>query len=469
LDYYPHFGFGWFGKFEGTITMAILVAGLGLSGQAALRFLSQQGSSLLAFDTRPAFDVSGLEQDFPNVTFAVGHLPNEWLSQLSMLVLSPGIDPNAPWIQALVAKGVALVGEVELFCRALPSEKKVIAITGSNGKSTVTTLVGELLEAQGYAVAVGGNLGTPAVDLLLQQPDADVYVLELSSFQLETTHSLNATSAVVLNISPDHLDRYGEMTSYIAAKAPIYAMTQLAVVNRDDVLAHSLCPNHVPKVGFGVSEPIQAGDAGIIMHHGQDWLAVWQSGQAEPEAWFATADLLLMGRHNWSNCLAALALCLPLGLTREAATRVLKVFTGLSHRAQLVKTVAGVRWVNDSKGTNVGSTLSALSSLGADAPVILLAGGQGKGQDFSDLAAPLSHYARALIVFGEDAQHIARSCNGACDIHHVETMAQAVTLANSLAQAGDVVLLSPACASFDQFRNYGHRGDVFIDCVASLS
>jgi len=449
--------------------MAILVAGLGLSGQAALRFLSQQGSSLFAFDTRPSFDVSGLEQDFPAVTFAVGHLPDAWVHHLSLLVLSPGIDPNAPWIQALVAKGVALVGEVELFCRALAADKKVIAITGSNGKSTVTTLVGELLEAQGYAVAVGGNLGTPAVDLLLQQPDADVYVLELSSFQLETTHSLNATSAVVLNISPDHLDRYGEMATYIAAKAPIYSMTQLAVVNRDDVLAHSLCPNHVPKVGFGLAEPIQTGDAGIIMHNGQDWLAVWQIGHDEPEAWFATADLLLMGRHNWSNCLAALALCLPLGLTREAATRVLKVFTGLSHRAQLVKTVAGVRWVNDSKGTNVGSTLSALSSLGADAPVILLAGGQGKGQDFSDLAAPLSHYARALIVFGEDAQQIAQACNGACDIHHVETMAQAVTLANTLAQAGDVVLLSPACASFDQFRNYGHRGDVFIDCVASLS
>ncbi len=448
--------------------MAILVAGLGLSGQAALRFLSQQGDRVFAFDTRVSFDVSRLQQDFPEVSFAVGRLPNEWADQIAMLVLSPGIDPNELWIQALVGKGIALVGEVELFCRAIGADKKVIAITGSNGKSTVTTLVGELLEAQGYAVAVGGNLGTPAVDLLLQQPDADVFVLELSSFQLETTHSLNASSAVVLNISPDHLDRYGEMAAYIAAKAPIYTMTQLAVVNRDDVLAHSLCPFHVPKLSFGLYEPSQSGEAGIVTQEGQDWLAVWHIGQDEPECWLATSDLLLMGRHNWSNCLAALTLCQPLGLERSVAVRVLKAFTGLSHRAQLVKTVSGVRWVNDSKGTNVGSTLSAIASLGADAPVILLAGGQGKGQDFSDLASPLSHYARALIVFGEDGEQIAAACQDACTIHKVDTMAQAVALAQSFAQAGDVVLLSPACASFDQFRNYGHRGDVFIALVEAL-
>lgn len=449
--------------------MAVLVAGLGLSGQAALRFLSQQNEHLFAFDTRVSFDTSTLQQDFPNVAFAVADLPQSWVNQLSMLVLSPGIDPSEAWIQRLLAAGVELVGEVELFCRSLALDKKVVAITGSNGKSTVTTLVGELLEAQGYAVAVGGNLGTPAVDLLLQRPEADIYVLELSSFQLETTHSLNATTAVVLNISPDHLDRYGEMAAYIAAKAPIYTMTQLAVVNRDDDLAYCLCPADVPKISFGLSRPVQTGDLGIVSFEEQTWLAVFQSDTDEVEPWFATSDLLLMGRHNWSNCLAALALCQPFGLQREAVASVLARFSGLSHRAQLVKTVNNVRWVNDSKGTNVGSTLSAIASLGADAPVILLAGGQGKGQDFSGLAQPLARYVRALVVFGEDGDKIAQACLGACDIHRVETMTQAVSLAHRLAQLGDVVLLSPACASFDQFRNYGHRGDVFIALVESLA
>jgi UDP-N-acetylmuramoylalanine--D-glutamate ligase len=448
--------------------MAILVAGLGISGQAALRFLSQQGETLLAFDTRASLDVSALQRDFPDATFAVGELPGDWLNNIKRIVLSPGIDPKDCWLQQLLLAGVELVGEVELFCRALPSDKKLIAITGSNGKSTVTTLVGELLSEQGYEVAVGGNLGTPALDLLLQQPDADVFVLELSSFQLETTYSMNATSAVVLNISPDHLDRYGEMAVYIAAKAPIYTMTQLAVINRDDVVVGTLCPHHVPRVSFGLSEPVQVGDTGIVERDGVDWLAVCMTDGQQAEPWFATQDLQLMGRHNWSNCLAALALCQPLGLQQAAAARVLAGFTGLSHRAQLVATVSGVRWVNDSKGTNVGSTLSAIASLGADAPVILLAGGQGKGQDFSALAAPLARYASALIVFGEDGGQIAQACHDACPIHRVETMTQAVALAQQVAREGDVVLLSPACASFDQFRNYVHRGEVFMQCVASL-
>jgi UDP-N-acetylmuramoylalanine--D-glutamate ligase len=448
--------------------MAILVAGLGISGQAALRFLSQRDDVLFAFDTRPSFDVSYLQQAFPAVSFAVGNLPTEWIQDVTMLVLSPGIDPNEPWVQDLLIQGVEVVGEVELFCRAVPEHKKLIAITGSNGKSTVTTLVGALLSEQGYRVAVGGNLGTPALDLLLQQPDADIFVLELSSFQLETTHSMKADSAVILNISPDHLDRYGEMDAYIAAKAPIYQMTKLAVINRDDVLVGTLCPHDVSHVSFGLSEPIQAGDTGVTVYAGQDFLSVWSLAAEAAEPWFATSDLLLVGRHNWSNCLAALALCLPFGLQREAVVRVLSRFTGLSHRAQLVKVVSGVRWVNDSKGTNVGSTISAVISLGVDAPVILLAGGQGKGQDFSVLSAPLSQYARALIVFGEDGAQIARACHTACAVHSVESMTQAVTLARALAQMGDVVLLSPACASFDQFSNYGHRGDVFIDLVESL-
>lgn len=449
--------------------MAILVAGLGLSGQAALRFLLQQGETQLwAYDTRSDLDVSGLQQSFPSVAFAVGDLPKAW-QQPSQVVLSPGIDPQSAWVQALQQAGAVVVGEVELFCRSLAADQRVIAITGTNGKSTVTSLVGELLAADGYRVAVGGNLGTPAVDLWLQQPEAEVFVLELSSFQLETTHSLDATSAVVLNISPDHLDRYDDMAQYIAAKAPIYQMTQLAVINRDDAIAASLCPVGVPQVSFGLSSPTQAGALGMICEAGEWLLAQWLTNESAPSVVASTRDLQLMGRHNWSNILAALALCVPFSLRHESVAKVLTAFKGLAHRAQVVRQLAGVRWVNDSKGTNVGATLSALTSLGADAPIVLLAGGQSKGQDFSPLLPALQQYAKALIVFGEDGAMIASSCEGACESYQVADLAEAVRLARRLADVGDVVLLSPACASFDQFRNYEHRGEVFCQLVEALS
>lgn len=450
--------------------MAILVAGLGLSGQAALRFLVQQGEPhLFAYDTRVACDTSELASTFPSVVFATGALPANWHGKIQQIVLSPGIDPNTDWVQQLIQTGATLVGEVELFCRSLSVDQRVIAITGSNGKSTVTTLVGELLAKQGWRVAVGGNLGTPAVDLWLQQPNAQVFVLELSSFQLETTYSLAASSATILNISPDHLDRYGDMARYIAAKAPIYEMTDLAIVNRDDPIAASLCPAQVPQVSFGLSSPTQLGELGVIEQDGKTQLAVWSLDAKGAEAWLPTAALRLIGRHNWSNVLAAMALCLPFGLTKETLASVISSFSGLPHRAQLVRTLAGIGWVNDSKGTNVGSTLSALASLGADAAVVLLAGGQGKGQDFTPLAEGLRQYGRALIVYGEDGEQIAVACEGACPIIRCDTLAEAVEQATNIAVSGDVVLLSPACASFDQFRNYGHRGDVFCALVGALS
>jgi UDP-N-acetylmuramoylalanine--D-glutamate ligase len=468
LDYYLDFSVGWFGKLEGSLIMSVLVAGLGISGQAALNFLVAQGDAVYAFDTRENFDYAALEQRFPNVKFATGTLPKNWMAQVTMLVLSPGIDPNVAWVQSLLERGVSLVGEVELFCRALPANKPVIAITGSNGKSTVTTLVGELLKAQGYSVAVGGNLGTPALDLLLQQEDADVFVLELSSFQLETTHSMLASTATVLNISPDHLDRYGAMAAYIAAKAPIYSMTRLAVVNLDDTIAANLCPVFVPQLRFGLQPPQQPGDYGVSLVDGKEHLSVWLPETREPTSWLATERLSVIGRHNISNVLAALALCQPLGLTQGVAAQVLTNFSGLPHRAQLIRTVNGVRWVNDSKGTNVGSTVSALMSLGAQSKIVLLAGGQGKGQAFAPLAEPLKQYGRALIVFGQDALQIAQACQTSCTTHVVADLDAAVALAQTLAQMGDTVLLSPACASFDQFNSYVHRGEVFAQLVEQL-
>lgn len=450
--------------------MSVLVAGLGISGQAALRFLVAQGDScIFAYDTRAELDIQVLQSRFPQVTFACGELPPNWAAQVKMLVLSPGIDPKTAWVQSLVKAGVSLVGEIELFCRSMPAEKPLVAITGSNGKSTVTTLVGELLKAQGYQVAVGGNLGTPALDLLMESADADVFVLELSSFQLETTQSLLATSATVLNISPDHLDRYGDMATYIAAKAPIYHMTRLAVVNRDDEIAAGLADSRVAQIGFSLSEPKALSDYGLSLHKGEEWLCR-RSDEPSSYQWIMKSnEIALMGRHNISNCLAALALCQPFQLSLTAIKSVLTSFTGLAHRAQLVRTRAGVHWVNDSKGTNVGSTVTALHSLGAQAPIILLAGGQGKGQDFSELSQPLADVARALIVFGEDGEQIAQHAPSSCSVHRVVDLLEAVTLADALSKAGDVVLLSPACASFDQFRSYVHRGEVFTQAVMQLA
>lgn len=450
--------------------MSVLIAGLGVSGQAALRFFVAQGDErIYAFDTRADFNTQSLKETFPQVSFACGTLPSSWASRVTMLVLSPGIDPNEAWVQALVQRGVTLLGEVELFCRSLPADKPVVAITGSNGKSTVTTLVGELLKAQGYKVAVGGNLGTPALDLLMQSPDADVFVLELSSFQLETTYSLLASTATILNISPDHLDRYGDMAHYIAAKAKLYRMTRLAVVNRDDEVVTRLADPRIPQLSFGLNPPQKAGDFGVMMINSEEWLCGWMSDTNEPELLIKVADIALMGRHNLSNCLAALALCQPFHLRKDIIFEVLTQFAGLAHRAQLVRIVNGVYWVNDSKGTNLGSTITALSSLGGQSPIVLLAGGQGKGQDFSELSESLERFARDLIVFGEDGKLIAQYAPARCQVHSVLHLSEAVALAHQIAQAGDVVLLSPACASFDQFKNYVHRGDVFTELVMNLS
>lgn len=447
--------------------MKILVAGLGVSGIAVLSHLAKQnGVQVFGYDARLHFDTSQLSADYPTMTFVSGELPEAYVNEMDMLVLSPGLDPRVDWIQRSYARGIPVVGEIELFCRALKPNQKVIAITGSNGKSTVTTLVGELLAEAGIACRVGGNLGTPALDLL--SDDIDVYVLELSSFQLETTESLKAISATILNISPDHLDRYDTMDDYVLAKAKIYQMTQLAVVNRDDDIARAQCPAEVKQISFGLSEPQHIGDFGITLS--ADNQTYWLVERAETglSSWFSTAELRLSGRHHWANVLSALALCQPFALSQEVVHRVLSHFTGLAHRTQRVAEKHGVWWVNDSKGTNIGATLSALISIGVDAPVILLAGGQGKGQDFSALAEPLQRYAKALIVFGEDGQQIASEVAGSVTTHQVTHLAEAVTLANQLAVSGDVVLLSPACASFDQFKNYADRGEQFTHLVATV-
>jgi UDP-N-acetylmuramoylalanine--D-glutamate ligase len=433
----------------------VLVVGLGVSGVSALRYLVRTGADVVVTDSRSTpSGVDALRDEFSQVEFRLGGfsatLP---LSRFAMAVVSPGVSVDEPFVRELAAAGVEIVGDIELFARA--AQAPVVGITGSNGKSTVTTLLGEMARAAGLRVAVGGNLGTPALDLL--GDDVQLYVLELSSFQLETTSSLRCAAATILNLSQDHLDRHGTMAHYAAVKQRIYRGCRVAVINLDDPQPAQEAER---SVSFGLSAPPSAGEYGIVEHQGQAWLAA----QAPL---LPTSALKIFGAHNWANALAAAALADAVGIGRDAQLAALRSFAGLPHRCEFVRELAGVRWFNDSKGTNVGSTLAALNGL--PAPIVWLGGGQGKGQSFADLREPLARKGRAAVLFGEDAERIERDINGATPVYREVDMSAAVGRARGLARAGDQVLLSPACASFDQFRNYVDRGDQFRAAVLGLS
>lgn len=441
----------------------ILVVGLGASGTSALRYLAKQGANLVVTDSRAApAGIEALRAAHPNVEFRLGGFdaPRP-LTQFAEAVVSPGVALSEPFVQALIGAGVSVVGDVELFARA--ANAPVVGITGSNGKSTVTTLVGEMAKATGLRVQVGGNLGTPALDLLSE--DAQLYVLELSSFQLETTHTLRCVAAGYLNLSEDHLDRHGSMQHYAAVKAGIFNGAKLIVVNRDDaavmeqvaVARDALNRAGTQCVSFGLDAPAKPKNYGLREQDGASWMCQG-STMLQPRD-----SLRIQGLHNVGNAMAALALADAVGIPHEAALRALCEFPGLPHRCEFIAERAGVTWLNDSKGTNVGSTLAALKGL--DAPIVWLGGGQGKGQDFTPLAQPLSEKGRAALLFGQDAQAIEDAIFGALPVYRAADMNAALVRAKSLAQAGDRVLLSPACASLDQFRNYVERGERFASWV----
>ncbi len=428
----------------------VLVVGLGKSGAATARYLAGQGVQLVLTDSRAA--PGGIEQAraaAPRGEFHLGALqaPQPW-SQFEYAVVSPGVPLDDPFIAALRQARVEILGDVELFARA--AAVPAIGITGSNGKSTVTTLVGAMAAAAGLRAGVGGNLGTPALDLL--DPQSQLYVLELSSFQLETTDTLKLAAATMLNVSPDHLDRHGSVERYTAAKARIYAHAQTAVVNRDDRATHTGAHLARRIVSFGLDPPA-AGHYGLIEFQERSWLAHGASRL------MPLAALKIYGLHNAANALAALALADAAGIPREGSLQALAEFKGLPHRCEWVAEIGGVTWINDSKGTNVGASLAAL--LGLSGPLLWLGGGQGKGQDFTALRGPLKDKARVAIVFGEDAARIERDLGGALPVQRVPDLAAAVEQARALARPGDRVLLSPACASLDQFRNYEERGARF--------
>ena len=453
----------------------MLIVGLGASGVSALRFLSAQGANLVVTDSRSApAGIDALRAEFPQVDFRLGAFDaTQPLSQFSEAVVSPGVALDEPFVKELRAAGVPLIGDIELFARAVrgfssPASRlppPVIGITGSNGKSTVTTLVGEMARAARLRVRVGGNLGTPALDLLAE--DVQLYVLELSSFQLETTHTLACTAAAYLNLSEDHLDRHGTMEHYGAIKSRIFRGAGVAVVNLDDPATSAGLGNRESGTGTTVAFGLGAPDAdqayGLVTHDGEAWLAATDSESQVPTLVLPKSALKIQGLHNAANALAALALAEAAGIDRAACLRALREFPGLPHRCQFVAERGGVTWLNDSKGTNVGSTVAALNGL--DAPIVWLGGGQGKGQEFRPLARPLADKGRAALLFGQDAAQIEDAIYGALPVYREADMTAALRRAKALAQPGDRVLLSPACASLDQFRNYVERGERFAAWV----
>jgi UDP-N-acetylmuramoylalanine--D-glutamate ligase len=431
-----------------------VIVGLGTTGLSVARYLSRQGQGFALVDSR--MEPPGIiefNRDFPGIETHFGDFNTPLLSGAERLIVSPGISVQTLEIAEAARAGVEVIGDIELFARAVKSP--VIAITGSNGKSTVTALLGEMAQAAELEVGVGGNIGTPALDLL--EGDAcELYVLELSSFQLETTWSLHPVASVVLNLSSDHMDRYADLAAYGRAKARIYQQAGHCIVNRDDALAMALADCDT-QISFGLDAPLNDSDYGLRELDGETWLVRGAKPLMKAD------DIRVPGRHNTANVLAAMALAEAAGIPLSSMTQAARTFAGLPHRCEWVADADGVSWFNDSKGTNVGATLAALNGL--QQPVVLIAGGQGKGADFSELRAGISGKARAVILYGEDAALIEQAIGDAAQVLRVTDLAEAVASARQLSQPGDAVLFSPACASFDMFRNYQHRGETFVALV----
>jgi len=438
-----------------------IIVGLGKSGMSLVRFLANRGVSFAVADTREnPPELATLRRDYPQVEVRCGELDVEFLCRADELYVSPGLALATPALQQAAARGVKLSGDIELFARN--AKAPIVAISGSNAKSTVTTLVGEMAAAAGKRVAVGGNLGTPALDLL--SDDIELYVMELSSFQLETTDQLSAEVATVLNVSEDHMDRYSGLPAYHLAKHRIFRGARQVVVNRQDALSRPLIGEGVPCWTFGLNRPDING-FGLREENGEKYLAF------QFENLMPVSELKIRGAHNQANALAALALGHAAGLPFEPMLAALRSFAGLVHRCQWVRELDGVSYYDDSKATNVGAALAAIEGLGADinGKLVLIAGGDGKGADFSALQAPVATHCRAVVLLGRDAELLAVTFGDSVPLIRVKTLEEAVQRAAELALEGDAVLLSPACASLDMFKNFEERGRLFAQAVGDLS
>ena len=429
----------------------VVIIGLGLTGLSCVDFFLARGVTPRVMDTRIA--PPGLDKLTENVERWLGSLNDSWLLDADLIVASPGMALSSPSLIEAAEAGVEIVGDIELFCRE--AQAPIVAITGSNGKSTVTTLVGEMAKAAGWQVGVGGNIGLPAL-MLLDKP-AQLYVLELSSFQLETTSSLTAAAATILNVTEDHMDRYPlGMQQYRAAKLRVYEQAGICVVNADDAMTMPVRGADKRCISFGVD----VGDYHLNRQQGSVWLRV------KGEKVLNTDEMMLVGQHNYTNALAALALADAVGLPRSSSLKALTTFTGLAHRFQLAYEHNGVRWINDSKATNVGSTEAALNGLQVKGTLWLLLGGDGKSADFSSLAHYLQGDKVRIYCFGRDAASLA-ALRPEIAVQ-TETLAEAMKQIAAQVRPGDMVLLSPACASLDQFRNFEQRGDAFTQLAKEL-
>lgn len=436
-----------------------LVVGLGMTGFSCARFLHRLGLEVAVTDSRAAPpQLAAARRELPDVPLFIDGFSMDAIDHCDQVIVSPGLSLRHPCLDRAQRLGRPVFGDIELFARC--ADAPVIAITGSNGKSTVTALLGEMARRAGRDVRVGGNIGTPVLDLLGDGPP-DLYVLELSSFQLETTFSLDALAATVLNVSPDHLDRYRDLGEYRDAKLRIFSGQGVRVVNRDDPALSAVLPDGGPRVTFGAGAPANRAEFGLVTHEGATWLA------RGDDRLMSAGELRIRGRHNAVNALAALALGSAAGLPDDAMLGALRAFPGLPHRMQWLGEHRGAAWYNDSKGTNVGATIAAIDGL--DGRIVLIAGGVGKGQDFTPLRPALAGRARAVLLIGADAGRIEQALAGAIVPERLPDLQAAVARAAEIAEPGDSVLLSPACASFDMFDNYEERGRCFVETFRRLT
>ncbi len=441
-----------------------VIVGLGKTGFSCARYLHAHGWRIAITDTREhPPELTKLQAFDPSIPVRLGGLDTKLLDDALCVVVSPGISLAEPFCVEARRRGLEIVGDVELFARAV--DAPVVGITGTNGKSTVTTLIGRMASRAGLNVRVGGNLGEPALDLLsASESDArktELYVLELSSYQLESTESLDLKAGVVLNVTPDHMDRYATIEDYAAAKARIFTRCDTAVINLDDPLVVAMPGPGQRTLGFSLRASIGAEYAVVTGFDSKWWLT------RRGELLLPVSQMKISGLHNAANALAALALGEALGLPLHVMLQELREFPGLPHRSQWVADVNGVTYVNDSKGTNVGATLAAVA--GMSGPLVMIAGGDGKNQDFAPLADAFRGKVRHAVLIGRDAQAIADALEGVCSVERAATLEEAVRAAARVAKAGDTVLLSPACASLDMFRDYTHRGAVFTQAVKDLA
>jgi UDP-N-acetylmuramoylalanine--D-glutamate ligase len=445
----------------------VLILGLGESGLAMARWCAHQGARLRVADTRTTPpSLEALRRDAPAAEFRSGEFDKSLLQGVDLLALSPGLASGLPVVVLARAQGIPVVGEIELFARGLRDlgwrrVSKVLAITGTNGKTTTTALTGHLCHAAGLDAVTAGNISPAALDALMERVKAGkpprVWVLELSSFQLETTVTLAADAATVLNISDDHLDRYRDLDDYAAAKARIFNGDGVQVLNRQDARVKKMAHAGRNSISFGLDAPGGESDFGQSEKRGAPWIAQGNN------LLLPVAELPMAGLHNAANAMAALALCAAIGLRPVDLLPALRAFRGLPHRVEIIASANGVDWYDDSKGTNVGATVAALNGMGR--PVVLILGGDGKGQDFTPLCDAVAKHARSVVLIGRDALLIAAAIGSAVPLHSAASMEDAVAIAAREARTGDAVLLSPACASFDMFRNYEHRAQVFVAAV----